>query len=97
MKRVVLLILVLLLVIDLGQDGHIGKATFVPADSAAKPSLTSPPQYDCGNVDSHYTRPVANYWEMSGRCQFQPIEILVQPALKIITYCHTGRSGGLPL
>lgn len=97
MKRAVLLILVVLLLLDLGEDGHLGKVTFGPADSAAKTSLTSPPQYDSGNINSHYGVPAANYRELPIRLQFQPVKIRVQLTLKIITYCHTCSSGGLSL
>jgi hypothetical protein len=95
MKRVVLLILVLLLVIDLA-DGCLGKATFVAPDSAAKTSLTSPLD-DCpGKVDSSYTLPSPG-GEIYCLLPYQPVTPLVQPALKIIISNHTGSSGGLPL
>jgi hypothetical protein len=95
MKRVVLLILVLLLVIDLA-DGCLGKATFVAPDSAANSSLTSPLDNCPGKVDYSYTLP-SQGGEISCLMQFQPVTLLVQPALKIITYNHTGSSGGMPL
>jgi hypothetical protein len=96
MKRVVLLILVLLLLIDLGEDGCLGKATFVAPQSSAQTSLTSP-LLDCsGKVGPPYTLP-SDGGEISPLLQFQPVTLLVQPALKIIIYNHTGSSGGIPL
>lgn len=96
MKRVVLLILALLLLSDLAEDGCLGKATFVAPQSSAKTSLTSP-LHDCpGKVDSPYTLP-SQGGEISRLRQFQRITPLAQPAIKIITYNHAGGSGGIPL
>jgi hypothetical protein len=95
MKRVVLPILVLLLVIGLA-GGCLGKAMFVAPDSAAETSLTSPPDDCSGRADSPYTLPVQG-GEISLLLQCQPVTVLVQPALKIIIYNHTGSSGGIPL
>jgi hypothetical protein len=96
MKRLVLLILVLLLAIDLGGDGCLGKATFVAPQSAANSSLTFPLDDCSGEVDSSYTLPPQS-GEISPLLQCQPVTLLVQPALKIIIYNHTGSSGGMPL
>jgi hypothetical protein len=93
MKRVVLPILVLLLVIGLGP---LGKATFVVPDPAANSSLTSPLDDCAGKVDSSYTLPPQG-GEISHLLHCQPVTFLVQPALKIIIYNHTGSSGGIPL
>jgi len=96
MKRVVLLILVLLLVIDLAEDGCLGKAKFAPPHSFAKTSLTSP-LLDCsGKVDSHYKLPTG-CWGRSRLMQFQTVTQWVQPVLKIIIYNNNGSSGGIPL
>jgi hypothetical protein len=96
MKRVVLLLLVLLLMIDLGEDGCLGKATFVAPQSTAKTSFTSPLHDSSGKVDSPYTLP-SQGGEISLLMPLQPLTLLVQPALKIIIYNHTGSSGGMPL
>ena len=96
MKRVVVLILVLLLLVDLGEDGQLGKATFVAPQSDAKTSLVSP-LVDCsGTVDSLYTLP-ADGWEKCRLLQCPPLILPVQPALRIIIFNHTNSSGGIPL
>jgi hypothetical protein len=96
MKRVVLLILALLLLSDLAEDGCLGKATFVALQSSAKTSLTSPLHNCSGKVDSPYSLP-SQGGEISRLLLCQPVTFLVQPALKIVIYTHTGSSGGIPL
>jgi hypothetical protein len=95
MKRLVLLILVLLLVIDLA-DGCLGKAMFVAPDSATNSSLTSSLDDCSGKIDFPYILP-SQAGEISHLLQFQPVMPVVQPALKIIISNHTGSSGGMPL
>jgi hypothetical protein len=97
MKRAILLIVLLLLLIDLGQDGCLGKADAVPPDFSAQSSLASPAQGDFGKIDPHFTLASPDCWEIFGQWQFQPIALRVQPTLKIITCNHTSSSGGLPL
>ena len=97
MKRIVLLILALLLLLDLAEDGCLGKASFVPSHSSAETSVTSPHCYDSGKVDSRSALPSPDYGEMSGLRQLQPVTLRIHPALKIIDYCNTGSSGGIPL
>jgi hypothetical protein len=94
MKRAVLLVLVLLLVIDLA-DGRPGKVPFVAPDSAAETSLISPLDNCPGKADSSYALPSQGR-KISHLLQCHPITQLVQPALKIIIYNHTGSSGGIP-
>jgi hypothetical protein len=96
MKRVVLLILALLLLSDLAEDGCLGKATFVAPQSDAETSFTSSLHNCSGKVDSRCTLP-SDGGEMSRVTQCQPVTLLVQPALKIVIYNNTGSSGGIPL
>ena len=96
MKRVVMLILALLLVFNLAEDGCLSKATFVAPHSSAKTSLISP-LFECsGKVNSRYTQP-SDGGEISRLLQFQPVTFMVQPTFKIIVCCNTGSSGGIPL
>jgi hypothetical protein len=96
MKQIVLLTLVLLLLVDLGEDGQLGKATFVAPQSDAKTSLASPLVDYSGTVDSHYTLP-ADGWEICPLLQCPQVTLPVQPALRIIIYNHTNSSGGISL
>jgi hypothetical protein len=97
MKRGIVLIVMLLLLIDLGVDGCLGKATLAPPDFSQNSSLTSPSPSEAGKVDFHFQPSWANNLGRSSRWQFQPVTLPVQSALKIITYCHTNSSGGIPL
>ena len=97
MKRGVLLILAVLLLIDLADDGCLGKAKFLPPHSSTKISLTFPLDCDSESVDTTYAPPASNRWEICGRKQFQAVLIGVQTTLKIITFCNNGSSGGIPL
>jgi hypothetical protein len=96
MKRGIVLIVMLLLLIDLGEDGCLGKATFVAPQPSAKISFTSPLVNCSGKIDSCDTLP-SDGGEISRLVQCQAVTLLVQPALKIIIYTHTGSSGGIPL
>jgi hypothetical protein len=96
MKRVVLLILALLLLSDLAEDGCLGKATFVAPQSSDKTSLSSP-LHDCsGKVDSGDILPSGGK-KTPRLTPFLPDVLLVQPTLKIILVCNNGSSGGIPL
>jgi hypothetical protein len=96
MKRIVLLILALLLLSDLAEDGCLGKAKYVTPSSSAKTIDISHLHSDSGKVDNHYTLPSAG-GEICPPMEFQPVTLAVQPALKIIIPNHNGSSGGIPL
>ena len=96
MKRIVLSILVLLLISDLAEDGCLGKAKFVAPSSSAKTSITSHPHNCSGKVDNHYKLPSAG-GKICRLMKFQPVTLVVQPALKLINSNHNGSSGGIPL
>jgi hypothetical protein len=97
MQRGIVLLVMLLLLIDLGLDGCLGKAALVPPDFSQNSSLTSPSPSDAGKVDFHFKPSMANNLGRFSRWQFQPVTLKIQSALKIITYCHTNSSGGIPL
>jgi hypothetical protein len=96
MKRVIWLLLALLLLSDLAEDGCLGKATFLPPQSSAKTSVTSP-LHDCsGKVDTCYPLP-SDGGEISRLTQCQPVTFLIQSALKMVIPTNKGGSGGIPL
>jgi hypothetical protein len=96
MKRAVLLFLVLFLLLDLGDDGFLGKVMVRPLDSAPEISLTSSPDGNSEDVGLTSTLLVAlDDRQGCSRQSLQPV-LEGQQALKIITCCHTGSSGGIP-
>ena len=96
MKRAVLLIFVLLLMIDLGEDGGLGKVTFVAPTSSAKTSLSSPLLPCSGKLYCRHTL-LLEGWEISRLVQLQQVTLEIQPALKILIFTNTSSSGGIPL
>jgi predicted small lipoprotein YifL len=98
MKRLVLLILVLLLLVDLAEDGCLGKATLYLPSSSAKTSLDS--SYDCpGSGQSDFGCELATS-NVPGRSRYgepQPVSLNVPPTLQISYCCHFSSAGGIPL
>jgi hypothetical protein len=96
MKRGILLILAVLLLLDLSDEGFLGEAKFVPP-SFSKISLTFPQDFDLDIVDTPFAPPSSVRWEIYPLQQFQAVLIGVQTTLKIIIFCNNGSSGGIPL
>ena len=95
MKWTVLLILTVLLLLDL-VNGSLAICAFQPPDSTLQTSLTSGPQYDSWKVVSPYNPPSPDGRDISGQWKFQPTMLEGQSSLRMITYCNTGSSGGIP-
>jgi hypothetical protein len=97
MKRVVLLILVLLLMADLAEDGYLGKPMFLPPHSSAKTSVTSSHHLDSNDID-FCLKIAAKDWPGTPRHgDDQPIILGATITLQIIHCCHISGSGGVPL
>jgi hypothetical protein len=98
MKRVVLLMLVLLLLVDLAEDGCLGKVTFCLPCPSAKTTVTS--FHDCpGSGQSDFGHEVASP-NVPGRSRYgeaRSLSLHVPPTLQIIRCCHLSSSGGIPL
>ncbi len=97
MKRSVLLILVLLLLMDLVEDGCLGKATVYLPSPSAKTSVTS---HDCpGSGPSDFNHEFQPAKIPGNTCYVtaQPITFLVLHTLKIMHCCHFGGAGAIPL
>jgi hypothetical protein len=96
MKRGILLIVMLLLLLDLAEDGCFGKVQFVPPSFATKTSLRSLQHYSSGKIDSSPALPSPNWRGMPHFRQSQPIMHMVLLALRLINTCNHGSSGGIP-
>jgi hypothetical protein len=94
MKRFLLLLFLLLLVVDLADDGGFGKVTFVAPTSTAETSYSTP-QSCSGKVDCRYLL-VAEGGETSCLMHLHPVTLEIQPALKIVLATNIGSAGGIP-
>ena len=83
--------------LDLAEDGFLGKATFELPHAAAKTSISTPHHNGAGQIDSRNEFAPANLWDPLGQANYQPVSFKVQPTLKIIDFHNTGSSGGIPL
>jgi hypothetical protein len=98
MKRLVLLILVLMLLVDLAEDGYLGKVTFCLPHPSAKTSVTASSKYpvsgqsDLGHEPASPNLPGnpchGDAWSVSF--------LFVPPTLRIMHCCHLSSAGGLP-
>ena len=96
-KHTLLLILALLLVADLAEDGFLGKATFELPHASAKISVCAPHHDSPGQDDCRQEFTPANLWKPPSQANYQAVGVRVQPSLKIIDFHNTGSSGGIPL
>ena len=98
MKRTMLLILVLLLLVDLAEDGCLGKATLYRPCPSAKPSVNSSHDYP-GSGQSDYGHELASPSLPGRSCHGEtpPVILQVPPTLQIMHCCHLNNSGGIPL
>jgi hypothetical protein len=97
MKRMALLILVLLLLVDLAEDGCLGKANFYLPTPSAKTSVTSCPHSDSGHNDFRHKLASINLPGSPLYDIAQPITLLVSHTLQIMHCCHLGSAGAIPL
>jgi hypothetical protein len=96
-KRTVLLICALVLLLDLADDGYLGKVKYVAPDSPAKSLDFSVENHKSGTVDFHPDLLAANFPGTPCQSLSQPATPVVWTAVKIIVSSLLASSGGLPL
>jgi hypothetical protein len=96
MRRFVLLIFVLLLLIDLGDDGSLGKARFVNPVSPSAGSSVSSPHCSMDQVDSWCGPPLRDVPDISHLYQGQRLTCNGRQILKKISSGNISSSGGMP-
>jgi hypothetical protein len=96
MKRLVLLILVLLVFVDLTEDGCLGKVKFGPLQAAVNVAFSILPHQTSRQVDSSHSPQSPDRRVIFSLRQYQPIMEGSQQTLKIIISCNNGGSGGIP-
>ncbi|OGP72529.1 MAG: hypothetical protein A2Y80_09850 [Deltaproteobacteria bacterium RBG_13_58_19] len=98
MKRMVLLILVLLLLMDVAEDGCLGKAKVYLPHPSAKTTFTSSHNHpDFAQIDFRHK---LAFTDLPGsRCHGngQPVILRLPITLQIMHCCHLSSSGGIPL
>jgi hypothetical protein len=98
MKRVGLLILVLLLLVDSAENDYLGKVTVCLPCPSAKTSVTSSSDYPgSGQSDSGHEFASPNLPGSLRHGDACSVSFLfVTPTLRIMHCCHLSRAGGLP-
>ena len=97
MKRLVLLLLAVLLVLDLSHDGCLGKVKCISPHSSVKVSGFSTRYFPAGKLDYPHELKRADWPGPPSQSRNQPLVPLNHQTLQIIDYCNTGSSGGIPL
>jgi hypothetical protein len=98
MKRVGLLILVLMLLVDLADDGYLGKVTFCLPTPSAKTSVTSSSKYPVsGQSDLGHELASPYFSGNPRRGDSWLVSFLFVPLTLRIMHCsHLSSAGGLP-
>jgi hypothetical protein len=97
MWRFLLVFLALLLVVDLADDGFLGKARFVSPVSPFSDSVAPDPQYNVELVDSWCGLSLPDSLGIFYHYQSQTVTCRFLDNLKRISFCQASSSGGLPL
>jgi len=97
MKRGIVLIVMLLLFVDLAEDGYLGNVkTGPPLQAVVRHELSHFPHYPSRQVDSSNLLPSSDWRDIFISRQAEPVIALGQLPVKIITSCNHGGSGGIP-
>ncbi len=97
MKRVVLLILVLLVLMDLAEDGQFGKSRVCFGHSPVKITSTSSDQNPGpGHIDLRYVLASSKAPENLLVSSFRPAVLHLPQILRIMHCCHLSSAGGNP-
>jgi predicted small lipoprotein YifL len=97
MKRMMLLILVLLLMADMAEDGCLGKGKVYLPCSSGKTTVTSSHQPDSAKTDLRHELASPNVTGGVRHGDARPARLQVPPTLQIMYCCHLSSSGGIPL
>ena len=97
MKRGIVLIVMLLLFVDLAEDGYLGNVKIgPPLQAVVSHALSHFPQYPSRQVDSSNFLRTSDWRDIFISWQAEPVIPLGQLPVKIITSCNHGGSGGIP-
>ena len=97
MNRGIVLIVMLLMLVDLAEDGCPGSFKSGPLQAAVSHVLSHFPHYPFKKVDSSNLLSSSDWRDMFSSRQAEPVIPISQLPLKIITSCNNGSSGGIAL
>jgi hypothetical protein len=98
MKRTVLLILVLLLMIDLAEDGCLGNVKVYLPHPSSKTFVTSSHNHlDSAKTDLRHELSFKDLPRSPCPGNARPVTLHLPPTLQIMHCCHLSSSGGIPL
>jgi hypothetical protein len=96
MKRLLILLCALCLLLDLADDGFLGKVPIIPPHSPVNSLSFHSQAPDSDQVDFYRKGNLADLPEITGQFSFQQAALGVQPPRKIIVTPHLASAGGLP-
>jgi len=97
MKRGITLIVMLLLLVDLAEDGYLGNVKTGPLQAVVSHGLGHFRHYSFRQFDSSNFLPSSDCRNIFISWQAEPVITPDQLPVKIITSCNHGDSGGIPL
>ncbi len=95
-KRGIVFIVMLLLLVDLVEDGHLGYVKSGPLQAAVSHVLSHFPRYPAKQYDSFNLLPSSDWRNNLAPKQFQSVICISQLILELTTICINGSSGGIP-
>jgi hypothetical protein len=95
-KRLLIIICTIFLLLDLADDGYLGKAPFGPLSSSQQFSSYSE-DYNSGKAEFPEILQLEDFWEAPRISPIHTVTPVFQSILKIINCCHLNSSGGIPL
>jgi hypothetical protein len=96
-KRLVLAILALLLLVDLAEDGCLGKATVYLPCPSAKTTVTSSHHPCSAKIDLRLQLASPDLPESPQHDNTKPGSLRISSTLLILHCCHFNSAGGIPL
>jgi hypothetical protein len=97
MKRGIVLMVMLLLLVDLAEDGYLGNVKTGPLQAVVSHGLSHFRHYPSRQFDSSNLLPSSDWRNIFISWQAEPVITPGQLPVKIITSCNHGGSGGIPL
>ncbi len=99
LKRLLLFILVLILLVDFAEDGHLGRVKICPSHHSAKTSITAShnhPNSGSAQSDFWHEPGAPNGQGSPSHGEARPVSPQVWATLQIMHCCHLSSAGGIP-